>query len=115
MIRHIVILHFKKSFDKDYSNLLESTKPLISEISGIVRYNIYKNESKYTPDNVYSLGVEIIFKDQSALEYFMTHPKHYEANAIFESYLADPAYFVLTHQILDSEVIEFEHSRGISL
>lgn len=101
MMRHIVILHFKKNLDKNYFKLLESTKPLISQISGIIKYSIYKNESKYTPDDVCSLGVEIIFQDKNALENFMLHPKHYEANAIFESYLANPGYFVLTHQISD--------------
>jgi hypothetical protein len=99
MIRHIVILHFKKDLDKDYFKLLESTKPLLFKIIGILSYSIYKNESKYTPDNVYSLGVEIVFKNQSALENFMKHPKHYEANASFKPYLANPAYFVLTYQM----------------
>jgi hypothetical protein len=83
----------------DYFKLLEGTRPFISQISSIVSYNIYINESKYTPGNIPSLGVEIIFQDQNAFENFIVHPKHYEANAIFESYLADPAYFVLTHQI----------------
>ena len=103
MIRHIVILHFKKSLDIDYFKLLESTRPFISQIIGIISYSIYKNESKYTPENIYSLGVEIVFQDQNALENFMTHPKHYEANAIFESYLATPAYFVLTYHMESSK------------
>ena len=98
MIRHIVILHFKKSFNTDYLQLLEDTKPLISQIPGVISYNIYENKSKYTPENIFSLGVEIIFKDEYALETFMNHPKHYEANALFEEYLADQGYMVLTHQ-----------------
>lgn len=98
MIRHIVILHFKKSFDKDYFKILKDTKPLISQIPGVITYNIYENKSKYTPEDIFSLGVEIIFKDENALEIFMNHPKHYEANALFEAYLADPGYMVLTHQ-----------------
>jgi heme-degrading monooxygenase HmoA len=104
MIRHIVILHFKKNLHNDYFQLLQSTRPLISQIPGIITYNIFKNESKYTPEYAYSLGVEIIFKDENALEVFMNHPKHYEANAIFESYLADPSYMVLTHKIDSNEV-----------
>ena len=51
------------------------------------------------PENVLSIGVEILFEDQIALEVFMKHPKHYEANALFEKYLADPPYMVLTHEI----------------
>ena len=62
-------------------------------------YSIYENESKYTPGDIISLGVEIIFENQSALEIFMDHPKHYKANKIFEKYLADPAYMVLTHKL----------------
>ncbi|MCC2667498.1 MAG: Stress responsive Barrel Domain [Gammaproteobacteria bacterium] len=101
MIRHIVILHFKKEYHKDYFKLLESTRPLLSQIPGIVRYNIFENESKYTPEHIYSLGAEIIFKNENALENFMSHPKHYEANSIFEAYLAEPGYMVLTHKIAD--------------
>lgn len=48
MIRHIVILHFKKSYNQDYVQLLENTKPFITQIPGIVSYKIYKNESHYT-------------------------------------------------------------------
>ena len=99
MIRHIVILHFQKSFNKDYLSLLEKTKPLVNGIPGIVSYEIYPNDSKYVPESICSIGVEIIFEDKTALEGFMKHPKHYEANAIFEKYLADPPYMVLTHEI----------------
>ena len=45
------------------------------------------------------IGVEILFEDNNALEVFMNHPKHFEANAIFEKHLADPPYMVLTHEI----------------
>lgn len=100
MIRHIVILHFKKS-SLDYLALLEKTRPLVAQIPGIVSYKLYPNESKYVPENVTSIGVEILFKDRKALKVFMEHPKHFEANAIFEKYLADPPYMVLTHQIED--------------
>ena len=98
-IRHIVIINFKKSHQQDYMSLLQKTKPLISKIPGIINYNIYENESKYTPAGFISFGVEIIFEDQSALATFMEHPKHYEANALFEEYLADPPYMVLTHKV----------------
>lgn len=102
MIRHIVILNFDKSYNKDYCKLLETTKPLVAQISGVIRYSIYKNESKYTPSHITSLGVEIIFKDKNALNIFMNHPNHYEANAIFEEYLADPGYMVLTYECGDT-------------
>ena len=98
MIRHIVILHFKKS-DMDHLALLEKTRPFLNQIPGIISYNLYKNDSKYVPKNIASAGVEIIFKDKHALDVFMNHPKHFEANAIFEKYLADPPYMVLTHEI----------------
>ena len=99
MIRHIVILHFKKDLYEDYFTLLESTRPIVDQIPGIVDYNVFLNDSKYVPDNVSSIGVEIIFKDKKALDIFMAHPKHNEANAIFEQYLADPPYMVLTHEV----------------
>lgn len=98
MIRHIVILQFQKK-PMDYMALLEKTSPLLKEIPGIVPYSLYTNESKYIPENVVSIGVEILFKDKNALQIFMQHPKHFEANAIFEKYLADPPYMVLTHEI----------------
>ena len=98
MIRHIVIIHFQKDLCEDYPTLLEKTRPYIEQIPGIVSYKIFQNESKYVPDHVCSLGVEIIFKDRDALNTFMEHPKHYEANHIFEKYLADPPYMVLTHE-----------------
>lgn len=98
MIRHIVILHFVKS-PMDYLALLEKTRPILSHIPGIVNYQIYRNESKYVPHNVISFGVEIHFKDKHAFDVFMHHPKHFEANALFEKYLADPPYMVLTHSI----------------
>ena len=69
-IRHIVIINFKKNYQQDYIALLEKTKPLISQIPGIISYSIYENESKYTPGDIISLGVEIIFENQSALEIF---------------------------------------------
>ncbi len=99
MIRHIVILNFKKGLYPDYLSLMEKTKPYLSEIPGIMSYKIFQNESKYTPKNVISIGVEIEFKDQDALEIFMAHPKHYEANALFEKYYADPPYMVLTYKV----------------
>lgn len=98
MIRHIVILHFKKSAI-DYLALLEKTRPFLNQIPGIISYHLYQNDSKYVPENITSVGVEIIFKDKYALDVFMSHPKHFEANAIFEKYLADPPYMVLTHEI----------------
>jgi hypothetical protein len=101
MIRHIVILHFKKDIQINYTKILISTKPLILEIPGIIRYEIFQNMSKYTPNHVFSLGVEIIFKDEEALNTFMEHPNHCQANAMFESYLSDPPYMVLTHKISD--------------
>ena len=98
MIRHIVILHFIKS-SLDYLELLEKTRPLLNQIPGIVSFRLYPNESKYVPQNVSSVGVEILFQDRSSLDVFMNHPKHLEANALFEKYLADPPYMVLTHEI----------------
>ncbi len=98
-IRHIVIINFKKNINQDYSKLLKSTEPLILQISGVDSYRIYKNESHYVPENIVSFGVEIVFKDRESLKFFMDSPLHYEANAIFESYLAEPAYMVLTHEL----------------
>lgn len=99
MIRHIVILNFQKGLRSDYLDLIEKTRPYLAEISGIIRYDIFPNSSKYVPQDVCSIGVEIVFEDQNALEIFMAHPKHYEANALFEKYLAHPPYMVLTHEL----------------
>ncbi len=98
MIRHIVILYFKKN-SLDYLALLEKTKPLLNQIPGIISYQLYRNDSKYVPQNISSIGVEILFENKNALDVFMNHPKHYEANAIFKKYLADPPYMVLTHEM----------------
>jgi heme-degrading monooxygenase HmoA len=98
-VRHIVILHFKKSFDVNYAELMESTRSFIENMPGITKYYIYENESRYTPDDVVSIGVQINFEDDQALQDFMDNPKHYEANTIFEKYLADPPYMVLTHHV----------------
>jgi hypothetical protein len=99
VVRHIVILNFQKGLYIDYYGLIERTRPYLAEIPGIISYNIFQNESKYTPQDVVSIGVEIIFKDQNAVDVFMAHPKHYEANALFEKYFANPPYMVLTHKI----------------
>lgn len=99
MIRHIVILHFKKDCNKNFLDLLEKTKPLILEIPGILKYNIFNNESKYTPIHIISFGIELLFKNKDSFNTFMTHPKHYEANKLFEDYLATPGYMVLTHEL----------------
>ena len=99
MIRHIVILHLRKSLCEDYHALLEKTRPLVSQIPGIISFQIFSNDSQYVPSNISSVGIEILFEDQNALDVFMKHPKHYEANAIFEKYLADPPYMVLTHEV----------------
>jgi quinol monooxygenase YgiN len=98
MIRHIVILQFYKD-GKDYLRLMKQTIPLVKQIPGIVSYELFPNQSKYIPQNITSIGLEIKFKDQNALDVFMTHPNHYKANAIFEKYLANPPYMVLTHPI----------------
>lgn len=45
------------------------------------------------------MGVEFLFENSVALDAFMDDPKHYEANAIFERYLADPPYMALTHEV----------------
>ncbi len=99
MIRHIVIINFKKGLHKDYPALLEQTRPFLDHIPGIVSYKIFPNTSKYVPENVYGIAVEIVFEDKLALDGFMVHPKHVEANAIFEEYLADPPFMVLTHEV----------------
>jgi Stress responsive A/B Barrel Domain len=99
MIRHLVILHFRKDLHADYPALLERTKPMLEQIPGIVSFQIFPNDSRYIPKDVYSLGIEIMFEDRAALDCFMNHPKHYEANATFERYLADPPYMVLTHDV----------------
>lgn len=97
MIRHIVILLFQKNEPKDYFELLEKTKPLITQIPGVLSYKIFHNKSHYIPEDTYSIGVEILFESDKALEVFMTHPNHYEANKLFEDYLSD--YMVLTHEM----------------
>lgn len=99
MIRHIVILQFEKGPDRDFKQLLETTRPCLDQIPGIIKFSIYQNESKYVPEGICSFGVEILFRDRNALELFMQHPKHFEANTIFEQYLADPPYMVLTHEV----------------
>jgi hypothetical protein len=98
MIRHIVILHFKKS-SLNYLALLEQTRPILNQIPGLISLQLYPNNSNYVPKNISSVGVELHFKDKKAFDVFMNHPKHLEANAIFEKYLADPPYMVLTHEI----------------
>ena len=98
MIRHIVIIHFKKGTE-DHMALLEETRPFIEGIPGVINYQLFQNDSKYVPEDVNSIGVEIQFKDKQALEVFMEHPKHFEANAIFERHLADPPFMVLTHEV----------------
>ena len=79
--------------------LRELTRSLIMEIPGVRDYDVFRNDSKYVPENISGFGVEIIFENQKALDVFMEHPKHFEANALFEKYLADPPYMVLTHEI----------------
>jgi hypothetical protein len=51
------------------------------------------------PENMESIAAEFIFEDEKSLDLFMNHPKHYEANELFKSYLADPPFMVLTHEI----------------
>jgi quinol monooxygenase YgiN len=99
MIRHIVILNFRKDERQDYLALMRETIPIVKEIPGVLSYEIFENQSHYTPNDVISLGIEIHFRDQKALDLFMAHPKHYEANALFEKHLANPPYMVLTHPI----------------
>lgn len=99
MIRHLVILHFKKDAHANYYDLLCATKPLILSIAGVMQYEVCDNDSCYTPEGVHSLAVEIFFEDQAALDGFMQDPKHYQANSLFEHYFADPAYMVLTHEV----------------
>jgi hypothetical protein len=69
----------------------------------VLHYAIFPNESCYVPKEVESVGVELSFADEQALDVFMKHPKHYAANALFEKYLADPPYMVLTHAIENQE------------
>lgn len=97
LIRHIVIVQFKKGMHENYLDLMEQTRPLLQAIPGLVSVDFFENESKYTPSENESIGVEILFDDRKALEEFMQNPKHFEANAVFEKYLASPPYMVLTH------------------
>jgi heme-degrading monooxygenase HmoA len=94
MIRHIVVINFRKGEYPNYLELLDKTKSHIAKIPGILSYKILRNESHYTPKNRESYRVEIIFRDQEALETFMSHSEHEKANAHFEKYLAD--FMVLT-------------------
>jgi len=97
MIRHLVIINFFKKYKKDFRALLEATRPHVAKIPGILEYRIYGNGSRYVPDGIESFGVEIHFGSKEDLDVFMKHPAHFEANAIFEEYLADPPFMVLTH------------------
>ena len=98
-IRHIVILNFKKNDQVNFLDLMESARPLIENMEGISGYHIYKNESRYIPREISSIGVQIDFDSEAALESFMNNPKHYEANKLFEEYLADPPFSALTHHV----------------
>lgn len=93
-IRHIVILNFRKNDQIDYIQLMGKTRPLIENMNGVTEYSIYKNESKHTPDNIFSVGVQIDFEDKKSLDSFM---ETLEANALFEKHLANPPFSVLTH------------------
>lgn len=98
MIRHLVIIYFDKTKKIDAEKGLKKTPPLVRQIKGVLDYKIYNNLSHYTPDNCFSLGVEILFEDQSALEAFMTHPLHKEANQLFEHYMIPPSFAALTYE-----------------
>ncbi len=99
MIRHIIILNFVKEGHKDYLKLMEKTRPYVETIPGILSYQIFFNKSSYVAENIISIGLEIQFKDKEALDGFMVHPNHEQANKIFWEYLADPPFMVLTHLI----------------
>jgi hypothetical protein len=98
VIRHVVIVQFRKIEGVDYKQILEKTRELVTEIPGVMSYQIHPNMSHYVPKEIESWGVEILFENEEALKTFMSHSKHFEANALFENYLADPPYLVLTHQ-----------------
>ena len=74
MIRHIVIIQFRED-RRDYLALMKKTIPIVKQIPGIISYELFENQSKYVPQNMTSVGVELKFKDQKALEYFMAHPR----------------------------------------
>ena len=99
MIRHIVILYFQKNPQKDFLGLLEKTKPIVNQIPGVLKFEIFPNINKYVPSHLSSFCFEIIFANKRALENFMIDPRHDEAEAIFEEYLADPPYVFLTHEM----------------
>lgn len=98
-IRHIVILNFKNECEVNYIDLMESTRSLIENMPGVIKYAIYENESRYTPEHVISIGIQIDFENDEALQNFMENPSYYEVNATFEKYLADPPFMVLTHRV----------------
>lgn len=95
MIKHIVIINFRKS-QKNYLGVLEKTRSIVLSLPGVEKIVIVPNESQYVPKDVISYGYLIDFKDQKALDHFMKDPKHFEANALFEKDLADPPFAVLT-------------------
>ncbi len=80
-------------------SLLEKTRPLVDQIPGIVSFHLYPNSSKYVPEDIISVGLELVFENKKALNVFMNHPKHHEADTIFKKYLAEPIRMVLTHEI----------------
>jgi quinol monooxygenase YgiN len=98
-IRHIVIINFRIEEKENAISGMNKTRSLVAKIPGIISYSIFENISQYTDKDHFSVGVEILFEDKEALEVFMKDEKHYEANALFESYLSTPAYMVLTHKV----------------
>lgn len=84
-IRHIVILNFKKNDQINFLDLMELTRPLIENMTGISGYHIYNNESCYIPREISSIGVQIDFDSEAA--------------KLFEEYLADPPFSALTHHV----------------
>ena len=96
-IRHIVILNFKKETGVNYYELLQTTHALIDTMPGVIDYMIYKNESKYTPDDTTSIGIQINFENDVSLETFMENPLHFVVNDTFKHFLSDPPFMVLTY------------------
>ncbi|MGE3954149.1 MAG: Dabb family protein [Parachlamydiales bacterium] len=99
MIRHLIIIHFRAGAHPDYLALMGQVRQLTLQIEGIQSFKVYPNESHYVPEGIESVGVEILFKNRDALNRFMEDPRHKEANALFEQYLATPGYMVLTHAV----------------
>jgi len=94
MIRHILLIKFSESVDLSQIDEIRSLFEIIlTKIEGITSVEWGVNNSPENKNKGFTHSVLMTFRDESARDHYLPHPKHEELKKVFGAVLEDIVVF----------------------